>query len=61
MTNAIKANPSVALPEYPWIFSKPFTSLKPNGKDFTIPWHAGEDACVHEVELGVIMNGLRAD
>jgi acylpyruvate hydrolase len=26
-----------------------------------IPWHAAPDATVHEVELGVIMNGLRAD
>ena len=36
-------------------------SLKQNGQDFTIPWHAAEDATVHEVELGVIMNGLRRD
>lgn len=28
---------------------------------FTIPWHAAPDATVHEVELGVIMNNLRAD
>ena len=26
-----------------------------------IPWHAADGATVHEVELGVIMNGLRAD
>ena len=24
MTNAIKANPQVALPQYPYIFAKPF-------------------------------------
>lgn len=61
MTNAIKADPKVALPSYPWIFSKPFSTLKQNGQVFTIPWHSAEDATVHEVELGVIMNGLRAD
>lgn len=61
MTNALKANPQAALPQYPWIFSKPLTTLKQHGKDFTIPWHAAEDATVHEVELGVIMNGKRAD
>jgi len=61
MTNAVKADPNAALPKYPYIFSKPFPSLKPNYVDFTIPWHAEPDATVHEVELGVIMNGLRAD
>lgn len=35
--------------------------MKPQGQDFTIPWHAADDATVHEVELGVIMNGLTAD
>jgi 2-keto-4-pentenoate hydratase/2-oxohepta-3-ene-1,7-dioic acid hydratase in catechol pathway len=35
--------------------------VKPHGQDFAIPWHAAPDATVHEVELGVILNGLRAD
>jgi len=26
-----------------------------------IPWHAAPDATVHEVELGVIMNGLTSE
>ena len=26
-----------------------------------IPWHAAPDATVHEIELGVIMNGLKAE
>ena len=34
--------------------------LKQSGKDFTIPWHTGPDDCVHEVELGVILNGKTA-
>jgi 2-keto-4-pentenoate hydratase/2-oxohepta-3-ene-1,7-dioic acid hydratase in catechol pathway len=34
--------------------------LKPNGTDFKIPWHAADGATVHEVELGVILNGLKA-
>jgi len=36
-------------------------SLKPNGTEFRIPWHAAEDATVHEVELGVILNGVKAN
>jgi hypothetical protein len=27
MTNALKADPNAALPTYPWIFTKPLTSL----------------------------------
>jgi len=34
--------------------------LKPNGTDFKIPWHAADGATVHEVELGVILNGVKA-
>ncbi len=34
--------------------------LKPNGTDFKIPWHAADGVTVHEVELGVILNGLKA-
>lgn len=58
MTQALKANPEMATPAFPWIFAKPFCSIKPLGADFLIPWHAGENATVHEIELGVIMNGV---
>ena len=33
-------------------------SLLPKGAQFKIPYHCGPDDVVHEVELGVIFNGL---
>ena len=51
----------MALPQYPLIFSKSLACVKPHGKPFPVPWYAEDDQVVHEVELGVIMNGKRAD
>merc|ERR1712166_1608854 len=49
----------MATPTYPLIFAKSLSCLKPHGKPFPVPWWAPSDDCVvHEVELGVIMNGL---
>ena len=59
-TKAKEADPTVATPPYPLIFGKSLSCLKPHGKPFPIPWHAGEDDVVHEVELGVIMNNKKA-
>ena len=60
-TNAKKADPTIATPTYPLIFAKSLSCLKPHGKPFPVPWWAPQDDCVvHEVELGVIMNGLSA-
>ena len=36
----------------------PFCSLLPYGEPFTIPWYCEPEDIVHEVELGVIFNGL---
>jgi len=58
MTQALKANPEAPTPAYPWLFSKPFSCIKPIGKDFMIPWNAADGATVHEVELGVILNDV---
>ena len=35
-----------------------FSSLLPRGEQFKIPHHCGPDDVVHEVELGIIFNGL---
>ena len=37
-TNAVKNDPGMKLPQYPLIFSKPLSVLKPIGDDFKIPW-----------------------
>ena len=56
-TEAIKVHgaENVKKPEFPFMYSKPFSCLKPKNKNYQIAFYAGDKEIVHEVGLGVIL------
>lgn len=54
-TNALKKDPSMKLPTYPWVFSKPLSTLCPKGQNLIVPKHAEKNSIYHEVELGIML------